>query len=98
GPASIATRTASGGRFRKAAPSAMERMTGKPNVQKTALGSRKNIRKRARVSSTIAARGSRADSTGAGAVSRPPGSVTEPPPGERDEDVLERRAPSREAL
>src|SRR5580700_8944049 len=73
GPDSMAIRTDSGGRLRKAMPSANDRITGNPKVQKSALGSLKKRRRRTRVSST------RADL----------GSVTKAPPGERDEDVLE---------
>src|SRR5580658_7072431 len=82
GPASTAIRTASGGRLRNAMPSANDRMIGNPNVQNTALGSRKKSRSRTSVSSTIAARGS----------------VTQASSGERDEDVLEGRVARGEAL
>ena len=72
GPATTATRTGSGGLLRKAMPRATARMTGKPKVQKSALGSRKKRRKRASVSSTSAER-----SRGRAAQSRRPLPVSE---------------------
>jgi hypothetical protein len=41
----------SAGRFRNATPRAMESKRGNPNVQNTAPGSRKKMRRRVRVSS-----------------------------------------------
>src|SRR5512135_1968248 len=49
GPASTAAETGSGGRARKAIPSAMVSRMGNPKVQKTDDGSRKKIRTRAEV-------------------------------------------------
>src|SRR4051794_19252681 len=48
--ASMPMSTGSGGRLRKAMPSAMASTTGKPKVQKMALGSRKKLRQRVSVS------------------------------------------------
>src|ERR1700690_4206666 len=82
GPASMATAAGSGGRLRNAIPRATVSRSGKPKAQKTVLGSRKNTRRRAMVSSR---RGER-------------GSVTEPPSGVRHEDIFQRRVPCREAF
>src|SRR5512147_1327571 len=75
-PASTAAATGSGGRARKAIPRAMVSRMGKPKVQKTAEGSRKKMSTRARV---------RRHSE----LIQKPRSLTELPPGEGHEDVVE---------
>src|SRR5574342_199068 len=76
-PASTAAATGSGGRARKAIPRAMVSRMGKPKVQKTDEGSRKKMSTRARVRRHRELIQKRR-------------SLTELPPGEGQEHVVER--------
>src|SRR5580692_9329533 len=76
-------------------PSATARTSGKPNVQNTALGSRKKRRRRASVSSASADR--RVDTRGT-STSDPRGLVTQASAGHGHEDVLERGMAGRQPL